>query len=198
MAMLAALALYLSLGSSKTNTEKAYGNLKPEINSDDQYLLAFKDEESIGIELKFHNSPGIKTDLKVALYVRERFEDIKRASVGKNSTPLINESMLITNTKFTSNAIHYSKCIGLKLLGWNYPRRGNLEDIIRTTGVYPITTLTTLTQKEKIALLSHKVVMCNRLENNTDMLQKIGVPKAKIVTVLEESQALCSLPDVIK
>ena len=161
-------------------------------------LLAFKGEESLGIELKFHNSPGIKTDLKVALYVRERFEDIKRASVGKNSTPLINQGMLITNTKFTSNAIHYSTCVGLKLLGWNYPRHGHLEDLIRETGIYPITTLTTLSQKEKISLLSQKVVMCNKLESNANVLQKIGIPRAKIGTILEESQALCSSSDVIK
>ena len=162
-------------------------------------MLAYKGEEFIGAELKFHNSPGIKTDLKTALYVRERFEDLKRAqNHSKETMPYINISMLITNTKFTRNAISYSKCAGLKLLGWNYPKSESLEDMIKDTGVYPVTALTTLTQQEKIRLLQLDTPICNGLENNTDVLKHAGVSPAKIGTVIEESQALCTLTDYIK
>lgn len=157
-------------------------------------MLAYKDDDFIGAELKFHNSPGIKTDLKTALYVRERFEDLKRAqNNSKEEMPYIETGMLITNTKFTQNAIQYSKCAGLRLIGWNYPRKGHLEDLIEETGVYPITTLTSLNQKEKIGLLQMDVVLCNGISNEPELLRKAGVAPAKIGTVIEESQALCSL-----
>jgi hypothetical protein len=162
-------------------------------------MLAYKDDVFIGAELKFHNSAGIKTDLKTALYVRERFEDLKRAKGNvEGKLPYIEQGMLVTNTKFTRNAISYSKCVGLRLLGWNYPKRGHLEEIIERTGVYPITALTTLTQKEKINLLNQNVIVCNNLDSKMEVLTSAGVPPAKIGTVLEESQALCTLSDYIK
>lgn len=161
-------------------------------------LLAFNDKERLGIELKFHNSPGLKSDLKVALYVKERFEDIKRAVQKGSSEPLIDHGMLITNTKFTTSAIDYSRCAGLRLLGWNYPSKDHLEDLIYKTGIYPVTTLTSLNQREKIALLASNVVICNDLEHRVSDLEKVGVPREKIGTVLTESQALCAFHNQIE
>lgn len=154
-------------------------------------LVAHKKERCIGAEIKFHNSLGIKTDLKVALYVHARFEDIKEKLCSKGNTNGKGEGWLITNTKFTKNAIAYSKCVNLTLVGWNYPHKGNLSDLIQETGVYPITTLSMLTRAEKTALLGVGVILCRDLENNRDMLVQAGVRASKIDTIIEESQALC-------
>jgi len=35
------------------------------------------DDKHIFVEAKFHNRLGVKTDLKVALYVKARFDDLK-------------------------------------------------------------------------------------------------------------------------
>ncbi len=161
-------------------------------------LIAYNETECIAAELKFHNSPGIKTDLKTALYVRERFDDIQKKPHHHNDFPNISRGILITNTKFTRSAIEYGKCAQLELLGWNYPKKNNLEDMIRKTGIYPITALTTLTQREKIALLSQKIVMCNGLAERNQVLEEIGVAPEKIATVIEESQALCSFSDKLE
>ena len=40
-------------------------------------VLAEKDGKRIGIEAKFHNDPGGKTDIKDALYVHARYEDLR-------------------------------------------------------------------------------------------------------------------------
>jgi len=42
-------------------------------------MVAQKNATHIGAELKFHNRLGTKSDLKDALYVSARFEDIKKA-----------------------------------------------------------------------------------------------------------------------
>lgn len=154
-------------------------------------MVAYNDKEHIGAEIKFHNKIGIKTDLKVALYVRERFEDLKRGSQTRNKPEYIDKGMLITNTKFTKHVVSYAKCSGLSLLSWNYPKVGNLEDLIKETGVYPVTALTSLSQKEKTHLIENKVVLCSGLENKIDILTRAGVPDTKIATVIDESQALC-------
>ena len=155
-------------------------------------MVAHKENRCIGAEIKFHNSLGIKTDLKVALYVHARFEDIKGNLCLQEGGSGKDEGWLITNTKFTKNAIAYGRCANLTLLGWNYPKKGNLSDLIKETVVYPITTLSTLTHTEKRALLGAGVVLCRNLGSDREILARAGVKASKIATVIAESQALCS------
>jgi hypothetical protein len=46
-------------------------------------VVAKKGDETMYVEAKFHNSPGFKTDLKVALYVKARMDDIRAARAAK-------------------------------------------------------------------------------------------------------------------
>ncbi len=154
-------------------------------------LVMEKDERTIGAELKFHNQPGYKTDIKIALYVRARFSDIEAAhQQGTNSH--IGEGWLVTNTKFTEHAIEYASCAGIGLLGWDYPAQGSLSDLIRETRVYPITVLTSLTRAEKSRLLSSQVSLCSAVVTDPASLERAGVPKRRVAHVVSESTALCS------
>ena len=154
-------------------------------------FYAQKNGRTIAAELKFHNRLGIKTDLKVALYVYARFEDLKK-SKGKD---VVDEGWLITNTAFTSNAIDYGKCTGLKLISWEYPKKGSVRDLIEETGVQPITALTTLSVREQRMLMERKVVLCRMLHDNRDVLAGIGLSEERIAEVLTEGNALCGLPE---
>jgi hypothetical protein len=133
------------------------------------------------VEAKFHNAAGFRTDLKVALYVQARVEDIGNGT-----------GMLVTNTKFTSHAVAYAKCRGLELLGWEYPSGKTLQDRIEAAGVYPITALTTLTRREKAVLLGKRVVLCNHLAQQGGALVQAGVSGRRADGVLAEAAALCT------
>lgn len=150
-------------------------------------IIAKKDGLIIGAEVKFHNQLGIRSDLKVALYVRARFEDIRK---GKNQ---IDEDWLITNTKFTGNAIKYGECVGMKMVAWNYPKDCNLHDLINETGIQPITALTTLSNADKMKLIEHKVTLCKNIEKNEEILNSLGINKEKIKNIMKESQVLCKV-----
>jgi len=150
-----------------------------------------KEGKTIGAELKFHNAPGFKTDLKTALYVRARFWDIEYGAKDRNEPCEIQEAWLVTNTKFTNHAIEYAECSGIMLLGWSYPRAGNLSDVIQETGLYPITVLTTISKKEEAQLLAHQVTLCRDLAKNPDVLLKAGIPKRKHGDIVAESVQLC-------
>jgi hypothetical protein len=151
-----------------------------------------KDNRVIGAELKFHNQPGYKTDVKIALYVRARFTDIDALGEDKKESMHIHEGWLITNTKFTDNAITYSKCAGIHLLGWDYPEKGNLDEIIKETKLYPVTVLTSLNNTEKARLLAANMPLCNSVQD-PDTLKHAGIPDKKIASVIAESAKLCSL-----
>ncbi len=101
-------------------------------------VVAWKGDELIMAEAKFHHEFGLKSDVKVALYVKARFDDLseQKFSYGGAARPLT-QGLLVTNTSFTDKAIEYSECAGARLIGWNYPKRGNLHDLIIESGVYP-------------------------------------------------------------
>ncbi|MEK7063282.1 MAG: ATP cone domain-containing protein [Patescibacteria group bacterium] len=156
-------------------------------------VVMTKDGKTIGAELKFHNQPGFKTDVKIALYVKARFDDIDQAVRETHKEREIHEGWLITNTKFTDHAIRYASCGGINLLGWDYPNKGNLDDLIRETGVYPITVLTSLTGAEKNRLLASQVPLCSMVAENPALLRNAGVPDKKVAGVIAESTALCKV-----
>lgn len=153
-------------------------------------VVAKKEGETMYVEAKFHNSPGFKTDLKTALYVKARMDDIRAARVakGEKGTTL---GLLVTNTKFTTHASHYAACAGLELLSWEQPHGATLHDRIDKAGLYPVTALTTLSRREKMYLLEKRLVLCSDLAGNTRALAEAGVAGHKATAVLEEAGSLC-------
>ena len=155
-------------------------------------IIAQKDGKKIGAEIKFHNELRNRSDIKVALYVHSRFEDIKKIK-REDGGISIDEDWIITNTKFTSDAIKYGNCIGMKMVSWNYPKQGNLRNLIDETGVHPITALTVLSQEDKTKLIKNKIVLCRNIKNNREIFDLVGFDEKKIQNIIEESQALCGL-----
>lgn len=155
-------------------------------------VYAKRDGEFLAAELKYHNDPGYKTDVKVALYVKARLDDIWNCDPKeKNSCP-IDHGFLITNTKFTRDAVQYAKCSGLQLLGWSYPAEGNLYDRIIATGLYPVTALTMLRKAEKRLLIDQGIVTCEQVRDNRDALRAISIPSERLGGILAEANTLCN------
>lgn len=152
-------------------------------------VLAEKDGHKVGIEVKFHNTPGVKTDLKDALYVHARFEDLKAAPEEHSR---VDEGWLVTNTRFTRNAIRYGRCAGLTMVGWDYPRGHGILALIEETGVHPITCLTSLTQTEKRHLLDQNIVLCKAVRDDQTLLESLGIRDAHAQAVRNEARELCT------
>jgi len=152
-------------------------------------VLAEKNGKRVGIEAKFHNEPGSKTDIRDALYVHARYEDLRQAPIASSR---VDEGWLVTNTEFTSNAIRYARCSNLTLLGWDYPRSRGLMTMIEEAKVHPLTCLTSLTDSEKRRFLDKKIVLCRAVQTE-HMLRSHGIAPAKIPQVLDEAQRLCAI-----
>ena len=153
-------------------------------------LIAVNDEKYIVGEAKFHNELGIKSDLKVSLYVQARVEDIQERRKQKGERQ-VDEGWIITNTKFTKSAVMYGSCKGLKLVSWTYPRFGNLHDLIEETRVHPITCLSTLTHHEKVSLLEKGMVLCKAMDDNRRKLEDSGLRGEHLDEVIAESKLVC-------
>lgn len=153
-------------------------------------VFATREGENLAAELKYHNDPGYKTDVKVALYVKARFDDIWQCDP-KTQTCTVDHGMLITNTKFTSQAVQYAQCAGLGLLGWSYPHHGNLYDRIVANGLYPVTALTLLKQSEKRLLIDQGIVTCELLRERREAMRLLSIPPDRVGAILAEIETLC-------
>ena len=151
-------------------------------------------DEHIAAELKYHNDPGYKTDLKVALYVKSRFDDIFSCDERVRSCP-IDRGLLVTNTKFTSEAIAYAECSGVELLGWGYPADNNLFVRMSRARIYPITALTGLSRTEKRFLIERGVTAVDEILQDRRILDSLHLPPGRVGELLAEAEALLELPE---
>lgn len=135
----------------------------------------------VGVESKFHNSLGTKTDIKDMLYVTARYEDLVAAR-----NPRVDTGCLITNTRFTEHASRYALCKGVPAIGWEYPLGWGIQKLIETAHVHPVTTLATLTDAEKHALVQRGTVLAKSLHDKPNLLAAAGVGAHKHDAVLAE------------
>ncbi len=155
-------------------------------------VYAKRNGEYLAAELKYHNDPGYKTDVKVALYVKARFDDIWQCDPSAGNICPVDHGFLITNTKFTRDAVQFAKCSGIQLLGWSYPAEGNLYDRIVATGLYPVTALTMLKKTEKRLLIDQGIVTCEQVRDNKDVLRALSIAPERIGRILAEANTLCN------
>lgn len=149
-------------------------------------IVAWNKDELIFVEAKFHNEFGVKSDLKVALYVKARWDDLKNSKFNLNKERNLDEGWLITNTKFSESAIRYAKCQNMKLVGWNYPEKGNLQDLIEETHLHPITCLTSINPSDEKLLMEAGIVLCKQVLDNPDIVAQTGLSKEKIDKMMAE------------
>lgn len=159
-------------------------------------VIAIADNTIHYIECKFHNNRGMVTDIKVPLYIHARFNDLKskQGKVALNGDKLFT-GWVATNTKFSTDAIKYGNCAGLKLTGWDYPAGNSLREMIDATGLHPVTCLTTLTSHEKKLLLEQNMVLCKDLLHNSAILDNIGLKQNRLKAAIDEVTSLCGLND---
>ena len=155
-------------------------------------VIAELDHHHFMIECKYHNQRGTFSDVKIPLYIQARFKDVEAQwlKLPGHGTKF-HQGWVVTNTRFSSDAIQYGNCAGLKLIGWDYPTKGSLKDLIDTLGLYPITCLTTLTKTEKNYLLDRKIVLSKEICDNEHYIVQAGVNSTRIKNVLEEASQLC-------
>ncbi|MFA5998086.1 MAG: hypothetical protein WC814_01740 [Candidatus Paceibacterota bacterium] len=147
----------------------------------------------LAAELKYHNDPGYKTDVKVALYVKSRFDDIFACDPRARACP-IDRGILVTNTKFTSDAIAYAECAGVELLGWSYPANDSLFMRMGRAKVYPVTALTGLSHAEKRLLIEHGVIAVDEILKNRSSLDILHLSSERVGELLAEIDGFLALP----
>ncbi len=156
-------------------------------------VVAIQPGKVIMAECKFHQSESVKSDVKISLYVHSRFQDIGNKL---QEDPAYNgmhfQPMLITNTRFTEDAVQFAECSGLKLLSWDYPNGDGLKDRIDRLHMYPVTVLKSLNRQELVELMNKGIVLCSDVIRHAEILDFMHITHRRMKIIEQEVLALIS------
>lgn len=177
------VAKYFNAIGFKTNTCQIIQGrfVKHEVD-----VVGQKGSSKIYAECKFHNRQGIKNDIKIALYVKARWDDLKEGPEGKN----LNQFYLASNTSFSLDAIVYAKGSGLQLLGVNAPSEKSFLDHIKELGLYPITSLRRINRFMKNNLIGRGFLLAKELLHQEELLYRLGMTEREIQILMSEIEFL--------
>jgi Holliday junction resolvase-like predicted endonuclease len=154
-------------------------------------VIAENEHEVIMMECKYHNYHNVKSDIKTALYVHARMQDLKAHWESKHGdSKKTFKGCLVTNTQFSHTAIKYAECVGLDIVAWSYPAGKGLGQLIDKVGLHPITCLTTLTEEQSKKLLNDGHVLCKDVAKGIPSLR---MKKDQREKVLQEAEEVCQL-----
>ena len=155
-------------------------------------VLIKKDSEIAMVECKFHMGKDAHSDVKIPMYILSRFNDLKeKRHTIYTRNDIVSKCWIVSNNRFTSDAIAFGKCSKLNLLCWDYPENNNLKTKNDRNHLYPVTCLTTLSLAEKDKLLVMDVILVKEIINNSECLERIGLSPNRIKNVLKEVSELC-------
>tara|TARA_R110000868_G_scaffold155691_8_gene382257 strand:+ start:5223 stop:6059 length:837 start_codon:yes stop_codon:yes gene_type:complete len=150
-------------------------------------VIASKQNKTIYMECKFHNSLSFKEDIKTALYVNARKMDLH-----ENKKNTFDEYWLITNSKFTLDALTYSGCAGLKAVSPYDPEGESLYDLMVKARAHPIGIINSLRPKDQSYLIGRGIFFVKDLLSAPNAVDALHISKAKADEILKEARALCS------
>lgn len=157
-------------------------------------ILAKNGNEHFVIECKYHSNGGKPTDVKVALYVHSRFNDIKKAfELTPEHSLDVHQGWLVTNTRCTTDAIKYAACVGLRIISWRYPEAGSLEKMIEERKLYPITVLPSARRKSLETLFANNFILAQDIADIDEgsFLRKSGLDHITAGAIKKEADKIC-------
>ncbi len=153
-------------------------------------VVARKPGEMLMIECKFHGDNHTNSSVQVPLYIQSRFLDVKAAWEKQYGQHISYRGGVVTNTRFSDDAVHYGTCAGLLVISWDYPAHTGLKYWIDKTGLHPVTSLISLTKTQKQRLLQKGIVLCSELAKNRKLLQEMDITERQINKILREAESL--------
>jgi len=157
-------------------------------------VLAMNDHEVHMMECKFHNRLGYKTDVKVPMYIKSRFEDL--VNTWRDDPRFANKKYhgwVVTNARFTKDAIDFARCSGLNMISWDYPNGKSLKDLVTKYSLFPITTLSKLSKVHRDILLNAGVTLAKTLCETPEKLREYGIEESKLEKIILEAELVCDL-----
>jgi hypothetical protein len=139
------------------------------------------------IECKFHNSIHYECHIQSALYSWARFLDVRERNQD------IKSGWLATNTKFSGDVVAYSDCVGLKLLGWSFPKDESIQVRIEENKLYPTTLMPNMDRRSFLALHEAGIITVKELlAAPEEELRKLRFSERDVSKMKEDAKLVLS------
>ena len=155
-------------------------------------VFAETDHEMVFVECKFRNNAENSPDVKIAMYVHSRFRDLKAAMEPRYPDNTFS-GWLVTNTRFTADAVQFAECMGLTLKSWRFPRDGSLEHMIEEKKLYPVTVMSGMTTAQLRNLFDQNIILMKDLAKMkvTDIRRILSITEKRAARIKDEADKLC-------
>lgn len=155
-------------------------------------VIATKNISQHLVECKYGLSQGKQVSVQVPLYVRSRVNDIVKYRL---QLPQYQNfefiGWVVTNTRFSTDSINYGLCSGLRLMGWDYPAKNSLKEIIEREKLFPVTVLNQLTKADKQLLINKRIVTCKQILVDNTVIDELNLPVNKKQQLLKTVADIC-------
>ena len=156
--------------------------------------VARKDGKTCIVEVKHHYKYHTPTSLDVSRISRAVFEDLTEGHQLGHNKLKIDYAMIVCNTKLSEHAKRYADCRGISHISWSSPPNHDLQTMIETKKVYPITILKGLSATTRNRLTSNGIILLKQLaeKNIVDLRRQTGIQKQKLAPLVDSARAILS------
>jgi Restriction endonuclease/ATP cone domain len=143
------------------------------------------------VEAKHHVNYHALTGLDESRIARAILEDVGEGYAAGMSDLKIDKAMIVTNTRYSDEALQYGACRDILQIGWSSPMGHGLQDLIGGTHMFPLSCLKGLSQGARLRLANSGVVLFGQMANEeaANLTRKTGLP-LHVVEGIKEKIAL--------
>lgn len=155
-------------------------------------VVARKDRKTIMIEAKFRNDFRDYVKLKDTMATWARYRDLLDANRMGMKTPHFDEAWIVSNGNISGRSRAWGVCKGMRIIGWHYPSKDSLAQMVDRSALYPITALDNVTRHELDLFADQGLMLCREIagEDPERLAADLGIGSRRIGNIVRTCQAV--------
>jgi hypothetical protein len=151
--------------------------------------IARKNGVTYFVEAKHHLSYHSLTGLDESRIARAVLEDVAEGFVPARGDLKIDRAMIVTNTRYSEQAIQFGRCRNILQIGWSSPENFGLQNMISEKKLYPLSCLRGLSGDTRMKLVEAGIVLIGQLldENLHELAKKTRIPEDTLQGIEEKA-----------
>jgi hypothetical protein len=154
--------------------------------------IARKNGVTYFVEAKHHYNYHAFTGLDESRIARALLEDVNEGFALGLTNLKIDRAMIVTNTKYSEQALRYGSCRNILQIGWSTPVDLGLRDIIVEKNLYPLSCIRGLKVGTRSQLVDSGVLLINQLvaEDSAELARRTALPQEVINNIKSKVESI--------
>jgi hypothetical protein len=150
--------------------------------------IARKNGVTFFVEAKHHLRYHTPTGLDESRIARAVLEDVIEGFALGKSDLKIDRAMIVTNTRYSDQAVQYGSCKNILQIGWSSPIDHGLQSMIEGRNLLPLSCVRGLGVDARVKLAISGIVLFEQLidEDTMELARKTGLPRDFIRSIKEK------------